>query len=84
MEKMSQTMEKLTNSIADGFTMLQRMMAFQQPTPMYHPQTYSPFVMQGSSSSGMSIYRPTPSDPSYPPTSSDPSYPPTLSDPNYQ
>ena len=54
MEKMSQTMEKLTNSIADGFTMLQRMMAFQQPAPMYHPQTYSPFVMQGSSSSGMS------------------------------
>lgn len=63
-EKMSQNMERLTNSIADGFMMLQRMMTFQQLAPMYHPQPYSPYNMQGSNS-GMSSYTPSPSDPNY-------------------
>ena len=65
MDRMSQNIERLTNSIADGSMMLQQIMTFQQPAPMYHPQPYSPFNMQGSNSSGMSSYPPSPSDPNY-------------------
>ena len=48
MEKMSQNMEKLTNSIADGFTLLKQLVTYQQP--IYHSQPYNPY-MQGSPSS---------------------------------
>lgn len=37
MDKMSQNMEKLTNSIADEFVLLKQMMAYQQPGTMYQP-----------------------------------------------
>lgn len=36
MEKMSQNMESLMNSISSGFELLRQMMTYQQPTPMYH------------------------------------------------
>ena len=45
-EKMSQNMEKITSSIADGFTFLKQFMMYQQPAPMYHSQPYP--YMQGS------------------------------------
>ena len=40
---MSQNIEKLTSSIADGFLLLKQMMAYQQPPTMYHPQAYNPY-----------------------------------------
>lgn len=63
--EMSQNIERLTNSIADRFMMLQRMMTFQQPAPTYPPHRYSPYSMPGSSSSGISGFLPSPSDPNY-------------------
>ena len=55
MEHMSKTMDKLTDSIADGFSML-RMMMCQQPTAMYPPPMYpsaSPYTPGSSYSSRM-------------------------------
>ena len=49
MERMSSNMEKLTESISDGFALLKQMMMYQQPPPgMYHPQSSFHPYMQGS------------------------------------
>ena len=52
MERMSNNMEKLTQSIADGFALLKQVMMYQQPVPpsMYHPPPFNPY-MQGSAQS---------------------------------
>lgn len=58
MERMSNTMDKLTNSIADGFFLL-RMMC-QHPTAMYPPPMYPPASPYTQPSSSYSL--------SFPPT----------------
>lgn len=50
MDKMSQNMEKLTNSIADGFVLLKQMMAYQQPGTMYQPQPYRSYIQESPNS----------------------------------
>ena len=47
MERMTSNMEKLTESIADGFTLLKQMMTYQQPPGgMYHPQPpFNPYML---------------------------------------
>ena len=54
MEKMSQNMEKLTNSIADGFALLKQLMTYPQQPTMY---AYNPY-MQGSPNSFAPGYPP--------------------------
>ena len=48
MERMSNTMEKLTQSISDGFALLKQPIAHHQylPPNMYHPPAFNPY-MQG-------------------------------------
>ena len=57
MEKLPVNMEKLTESIADGFALLKQVMMYQQPSPgMYHPQpAFNPY-MQSSYNSRMPSY----------------------------
>ena len=50
MDKMSQNMEKLTNSIADGFVLLKQMMPNQQPGTMYQPQPYRSYIQESPNS----------------------------------
>ena len=47
MDRMTKNMDKLTDSVADGFSFLRTMMC-QQPNAIYHPPYSSPY-MQGSS-----------------------------------
>ena len=74
MERMSRNMERLTESIAEGFGLLKHLMLYQQPPGIYHPPLYNPY-MQGSphsSSTRMPSYpssshksSPTPASPSF-------------------
>ena len=47
MEKMTQNMERLTNSIADGFNLLRQFMTYQHSPSTYPSQSYNPYI-QGS------------------------------------
>ena len=67
--KMSQNMEKLTNSIADGFALMQQLMTYQ-PVPMYPPQAYNPYMQEPNSfTSGMPSYPPSGHSHIFPPQS---------------
>ena len=77
MDKMSRNMEKLTESIADGFSLLRNMVMFQQqPSTMYPPPHVPPYppYMHGSRTRSFSPV------PSYPPRSTSSIHPETLSD----
>ena len=67
MDRMTKNMDKLTDSIADGFSLLRTMMC-QPPNAMYH-QPYPSSYMQGSSR--MQSFSPLHNRSAYPP----PDYP---------
>ena len=69
MDKMSRSMEKLTESIADGFALLKQLMMYQQPPPGVYPQppAFNPYI-QGSAHPYSNRMRSYPSSSSSPPS----------------